>query len=179
MPRKSAVAPAPSWDRLSRDIAELRASVAELNDDHKKPRRRIEEAEEARGRAAEALFRGALPAILKKAGHKVDHVEPRRLKCKDREYDFVARNGKANYVGEVKVRFRAKHLSRLRDLARQFRLDYPEKAGKRAIYGVVCGLAVDEDAAAIAREEGLLVVEGKGKAKMLAKPRKVRNFARE
>lgn len=160
-------------------VARMASSVAELSDDHKKTRQRIEEAEEARGRAAETMFRGALPAVLKKAGHAVEHVEPRRLRKKDREYDFVARNGKANYVGEVKVRFRVRHLARLRDLARQFRRDYPAKAGERAVYGIVCGITVDEDAANIAREEGMLVVEAKGKAQLRAKPRKVRNFAKE
>ena len=147
-----------------------------LSDD-KKTRQRIEEAEEARGRAAEAMFRDALPAVLEKAGLKVSHVEPRRLRKRDREYDFVARNGKANFVGEVKVRFRAKHLSQLRGLLAKFREDYPEKAGRRAVYGIVCGLAVDEDAAAIARKEGLLVVEGKGAAKLRVKPRKIRDYA--
>ena len=121
-------------------VARMASSVAELSEDHKKTRQRIEEAEEARGRAAETMFRKALPAVLKKAGHAVDFVEPRRLRKKDREYDFVAHNGEANYVGEVKVRFRARHLARLRDLARQFRRDYPGKAGTRAVYGIVCGL---------------------------------------
>ena len=151
--------------------------IRALQDGDEKTRKRIEEAEEARGRAAEAMFRDALPAVLEKAGLKVDHVEPRRLRKLDREYDFVARNGKANFVGEVKVRFKVKHLSRLRDLLRQFGEDYPEKAGRRAVYGIVCGLAVDEDAAAIARKEGLLVVEGKGAAKLRVKPRKIRDYA--
>ena len=156
---------------------EMRAEFRALQDGDKKTRQRIEEAEEARGRAAEAMFRGALPAVLEKAGLKVDHVEPRRLRKLDREYDFVARNGKANFVGEVKVRFRAKHLVRLRGLLAAFREDYPAKAGRRAVYGIVCGLVVDEDAAAIARKEGLLVVEGKGAAKLRVKPRKIRDYA--
>ena len=195
--KKSGMERLPTRAEMAQDIAALNAaverlvtvttpivertsnSVAELSEDHKKTRQRIEEAEEARGRAAETMFRKALPAVLKKAGHAVDFVEPRRLRKKDREYDFVAHNGEANYVGEVKVRFRARHLARLRDLARQFRRDYPGKAGTRAVYGIVCGITVDEDAANIAREEGLLVVEAKGKAEMRGKPRKVRDFGKE
>ena len=156
--------------------AEAMERMDKLEAGDRKTRKRIEEAEEARGRAAEEMFRGALPALLKKAGMKVDKVEPRRLRKRDREYDFVARNCAANFVGEVKVRFRAKHLSRLRDLLRQFRGDYPDKAGNRAVYGIVCGLVVDEDAANIARAEGLLVVEGKGKLNVRAKPRKMRDY---
>ena len=113
--------------------AEAMERMDKLEAGDRKTRWRIEEAEEARGRAAEEMFRGALPALLKKAGMKVDKVEPRRLRKQDREYDFVARNGAANFVGEVKVRFRAKHLSRLRDLLRQFRNDYPDKAGGRCM----------------------------------------------
>ena len=140
-------------------------------------RKRIEEAEKARKRATKAMLHKMLPVALERAGMKVDYVEPRRLRKLDRKYNFVARNGHANFVGDIKIRFKAKHLSRLRDLLRRFREDYPEKAGRRAVYGIVCGLVVDEDAAAIARKEGLLVVEGKGAAKLRVKPRKIRDYA--
>ena len=167
----------PTRAELSAEIKEVAQMARDLLEGDEKTRKRIEEAEEARGRAAEAMFRKALPAVLKKAGMKVDHVEPNRLRLEDREYDFVARNGKANFVGEVKVRFKAKHLSRLRDLLRQFREDYPEKAGDRPVYGVVCGMVVDDDAADIARKQGLLVVEGRTKAKLRVKPDRVRDYA--
>ena len=192
MPRKktkSGSAPSPArkvvssdevWasiNAMSAKVQEVSEVVYALQEGDEKTRKRIEEAEEARGRAAEAMFRKALPAVLKKAGMKVDHVEPNRLRLEDREYDFVARNGKANFVGEVKVRFKAKHLSQLRGLLAKFREDYPEKAGDRPVYGVVCGMVVDDDAADIARKEGLLVVEGRTKAKLRVKPDKIRDYA--
>ena len=162
---------------MSSEVRRVSEMAQALLEGDEKTRKRIEEAEEARGRAAEAMFRRSLPAVLKKAGMKVDYVEPNRLRLEDREYDFVARNGKANFVGEIKVRFKAKHLSQLRGLLAKFREDYPEKAGKRAIYGVVCGLVVDDDAADIARKDGLLVVEGRTKAKLRVKPEKIRDYA--
>ena len=179
-PAREIPTPAEVWANINALNAANKAlgeKIDKLADGDEKTRKRIEEAEEARGRAAEAMFRKSLPAALKKAGMKVDHVEPNRLRLEDREYDFVARNGKANFVGEVKVRFKAKHLSRLRDLLRQFREDYPEKAGDRPVYGVVCGMVVDDDAADIARKQGLLVVEGRTKAKLRAKPDKIRDYA--
>ena len=179
-PAREIPTPAEVWANINALNAANKAlgeKIDKLADGDEKTRKRIEEAEEARGRAAEAMFRKALPAALKKAGMKVDHVEPNRLRLEDREYDFVARNGKANFVGEIKVRFKARHLSRLRDLLRQFREDYPEKAGDRPVYGVVCGMVVDDDAADIARKQGLLVVEGRTKAKLRAKPDKIRDYA--
>ena len=179
-PAREIPTPAEVWANINALNAANKAlgeKIDKLADGDEKTRKRIEEAEEARGRAAEAMFRKSLPAVLKKAGMKVDHVEPNRLRLEDREYDFVARNGKANFVGEIKVRFKARHLSRLRDLLRQFREDYPEKAGDRPVYGVVCGMVVDDDAADIARKQGLLVVEGRTKAKLRVKPRKIRDYA--
>ena len=179
-PAREIPTPAEVWANINALNAANKAlgeKIDKLADGDEKTRKRIEEAEEARGRAAEAMFRKSLPAALKKAGMKVDHVEPNRLRLEDREYDFVARNGKANFVGEIKVRFKARHLSRLRDLLRQFREDYPEKAGDRPVYGVVCGMVVDDDAADIARKQGLLVVEGRTKAKLRAKPDKIRDYA--
>ena len=157
-------------------VKETNATVKDLAKNDKTTRKRIEDAEKARGRAAETWFRKALPDALEKAGHKVDFVVPHRLRRKDREYDFVAVNGDSIFVGEVKVRFRTKHLSRLRDLASNFRKDYPHKAGDRKIYAIVCGMTVDEDAANLARDDGLLVAEAEGKTKILAKPRKMRDF---
>ena len=183
MPQKKA-APPRTQAQISRDIDKLREVVDAIGDKidklaegDEKTRRRIEEAEVARGRAAEAMFRKSLPAVLKKAGMKVDHVEPHSLRMEDREYDFVARNGKANFVGEIKIRFKARHLAQLHRALAKFREDYPEKAGDRPIYGVVCGMVVEDDAADIARREGLLVVEGRTKAKMRAKPGKIRDYA--
>ena len=179
-PAREIPTPAEVWANINALNAANKAlgeKIDKLADGDEKTRKRIEEAEEARGRAAEAMFRKSLPAALKKAGMKVDHVEPTRLRLEDREYDFVARNGKANFVGEIKVRFKARHLSRLRDLLRQFREDYPEKAGDRPVYGVVCGMVVDDDAADIARKQGLLVVEGRTKAKLRVKPDKIRDYA--
>ena len=152
------------------------AAVADLANEDKKTRKRIEEAEEARGRAAEDWFRESLPKALEKAGYKVDSVEPRRLKGQFCDYDFVAVNGDSIFVGEVKVRFRAKHVSQLKDLADSFRKDFPGKAGDRKVFGIACGMTVDEDAAARARTEGFLVAQAKGKSKVLAKPRKARGF---
>ena len=137
-----------------------------LGESDEQTRKRIENAERARGRAAEVLFRKALPDLLAKEGMPVDHVEPRALKVDDREYDFVARNGRMNFVGEIKVRFRVRDLLQLRGLLAKFREDCPELAGDRPIYGVVCGTIVDEDAANIARKEGFLVVDGRTKAKL-------------
>ena len=163
--------------RTTANVDRMSRKVDALAEGDEKTRKRIEEAEEARGRATEAMFRRALPVVLEKAGIKLNEVEPRRLRKSDREYDFVARNGRARFVGEIKVRFKAKHLSRLRDLLRQFREDYPHKAGRRAVYGIVCGMVVDEDAANIARKEGLLVVEGRTEAELRVHPRKMRDFA--
>ena len=165
-----------SADRANAAVERLSQQVAKVDDNDKTTRKRIEDAEKARGRAAETWFRKALPDALEKAGHKVDFVVPHRLRREDREYDFVAVNGDSIFVGEVKVRFRAKHLSRLRDLASNFRKDYPHKAGDRKIYAIVCGMTVDEEAANLARGQGLLVAEAEGKTKILAKPRKMRDF---
>ena len=152
------------------------AAVADLANEDKKTRKRIEEAEEARGRAAEDWFRESLPKALEKAGYKVDSVEPRRLKGQHHEYDFVAVNGDSVFVGEVKTRFRAKHIDRLLVSVSRFRKNFPDKAGDRKVFGIVCGMTVDEDAADRARIEGLLVAQAKGKSKVLAKPRKMRDF---
>ena len=150
--------------------AERVAWMKRLGESDEQTRKRIEDAEKARGRAAEALFRKALPGLLAKAGMRVDHVEPRALKVEDREYDFVARNGRMNFVGEIKVRFRARDLAQLRSALAKFREDCPELAGDRPTYGVVCGMVVDEDAANIARKEGFLVVDGRTKAKLHMPP---------
>ena len=142
-----------------------------LEESDEQTRKRIEDAEKARGRVAETLFRKALPGLLAKEGMPVDHVEPRSLKVEDREYDFIARNGRMNFVGEIKVRFRARDLAQLRSALAKFREDCPELAGDRPIYGVVCGMVVDEDAANIARKEGFLVVDGRTEAKLHMPPR--------
>ena len=164
-------------DQMSVRVDKVADKVDKLAEGDETTRKRIEEAEEARGRTAEAMFRKGLPEALAEIGIKISHVEPRRLRRQDREYDFVARNGRVNFVGEVKVRFRARDLAQLRSLLAKFREDYPEKAGGRALHGIVCGLVVDDDAASIARKEGLLVVEAKGEVKILAKPRQFRDYA--
>ena len=163
-------------EQAKRD-AERDAWMKRLGESDEKTRKRIEAAEKARGRAAEAQFRKVLPGLLAGKGMPVDHVEPRALKKEDREYDFIARNGRMNFVGEIKVRFRAKDLAQLTRLLVKFREDYPDKAGDRPIYGVVCGMTVDEDAANIARKEGLLVVDGRTEA-TLRMPARIRDYAR-
>ena len=163
-------------EQAKRD-AERDAWMKRLGESDEKTRKRIEAAEKARGRAAEAQFRKVLPGLLAGKGMPVDHVEPRALKKEDREYDFIARNGRMNFVGEIKVRFRAKDLAQLTRLLVKFREDYPDKAGDRPIYGVVCGMTVDEDAANIARKEGLLVVDGRTEAN-LRMPARIRDYAR-
>ena len=168
-------------DDLREYIAETGRQIREfmraVQEDDRKVLKRIEDVEAARGRAIESMFRKSLPLALEKAGLHVDYVEPRRLRKDDREYDFIARNGKANFVAEIKARFRARDLAQLRSALVKFREDYPEKAGNRPVYGIVCGQVVDEDAANIARKEGLLVVEGKHEAETLFKPRKMRDYA--
>ena len=163
-------------EQAKRD-AERDAWMKRLGESDEKTRKRIEAAEKARGRAAEAQFRKVLPGLLAGEGMSVDYVEPRALKKEDREYDFIARNGRMNFVGEIKVRFRAKDLAQLTRLLVKFREDYPDKAGDRPIYGVVCGMTVDEDAANIARKEGLLVVDGRTEAN-LRMPARIRDYAR-
>ena len=163
-------------EQAKRD-AERDAWMKRLGESDEKTRKRIEAAEKARGRAAEAQFRKVLPGLLAGKGMSVDYVEPRALKKEDREYDFIARNGRMNFVGEIKVRFRAKDLAQLTRLLVKFREDYPDKAGDRPIYGVVCGMTVDEDAANIARKEGLLVVDGRTEAN-LRMPARIRDYAR-
>ena len=163
-------------DRAMVAVERLSEQVAKVDENDKVTRKRIEEAEEARGRNAETWFRESLPKALEKAGYKVDSVEPRRLKGQFCDYDFVAVNGDAVFVGEVKVRFRAKHVSQLKDLADSFRKDFPDKAGGRKVFGIACGMTVDEDAGDRARTEGFLVAQATGKSKVLAKPRKARGF---
>ena len=155
---------------------ETSAAIADISKEDKKTRKRIEDAEEARGRAAETWFRESLPGALAAAGYKVDFVEPRRLKCLHHEYDFVAVNGDAVFVGEVKARFRERDIYQLEALVSSFRKDFPGKAGDRKVYGIACGLTVDENAAVVARKAGLLVAQAEGKSKVLAKPRKMRGF---
>ena len=157
-------------EQVARD-AERDAWMKRLEESDEQTRKRIEDAEKARGRVAETLFRKSLPGLLAKEGMPVDHVEPRALKVEDREYDFIARNGRMNFVGEIKVRFRARDLAQLRSALMKFREDCPELAGDRPIYGVVCGMVVDEDAANIARKEGFLVVDGRTEAKLHMPPR--------
>ena len=161
-------------ERDAKQAAHVNAWMERLGESDEKTRKRVEDAEKARGRVAEALFRKALPGLLAKEGMPVDHVVPRALKVDDREYDFIARNGKMNFVGEIKVRFRVKDLLQLRGLLASFREDCPELAGDRPIYGVVCGMVVDEDAANIARRGGFLVVDGRTEAK-LHMPPQIRN----
>ena len=158
-------------ERDAKQAAHVNAWMERLGESDEKTRKRVEDAEKARGRVAEILFRKALPGLLANEGMKVDHVEPRALKKMDREYDFVARNGRMNFVGEIKTRFRVRDLLQLRGLLAKFRADYPDKAGDRPIYGVVCGMIVDEDAANIARREGFLVVDGRTEAKLHMPPR--------
>ena len=157
-------------EQVARD-AERDAWMKRLEESDEQTRKRIEDAEKARGRVAETLFRKSLPGLLAKEGMPVDHVEPRALKVEDREYDFIARNGRMNFVGEIKVRFRARDLAQLRSALMKFREDCPELAGDRPTYGVVCGMVVDEDAANIARKEGFLVVDGRTEAKLHMPPR--------
>ena len=158
-------------ERDAKQAAHVNAWMERLGESDEKTRKRVEDAEKARGRVAEILFRKALPGLLANEGMKVDHVEPRALKKMDREYDFVARNGRMNFVGEIKTRFRVRDLLQLRGLLAKFRADYPDKAGDRPIYGVVCGMIVDEDAANIARKEGFLVADGRTEAKLHMPPR--------
>ena len=136
-----------------------------------KKRKQVEAEKRERAHATKALFRSALPGLLAKEGMPVDHVEPHMLRIDDRKYDFVARSGKMNFVGEIKVRFRVRDLALLVRLLMKFREDCPELAGDRPIYGVVCGMVVDEDAANIARKEGFLVVDGRTEAKLHMPPR--------
>ena len=157
-------------EQVARD-AERDAWMKRLEESDEQTRKRIEDAEKARGRVAETLFRKSLPGLLAKEGMPVDHVEPRALKVEDREYDFIARNGRMNFVGEIKVRFRARDLAQLVRLLMKFREDCPELAGDRPTYGVVCGMVVDEEAANIARKEGFLVVDGRTEAKLHMPPR--------
>ena len=157
-------------EQVARD-AERDAWMKRLEESDEQTRKRIEDAEKARGRVAETLFRKSLPGLLAKEGMPVDHVEPRALKVEDREYDFIARNGRMNFVGEIKVRFRARDLAQLRSALMKFREDCPELAGDRPTYGVVCGMVVDEEAANIARKEGFLVVDGRTEAKLHMPPR--------
>ena len=160
-------------DKLAAGIDRMEESIENTLD---KLGRLVGNQENARGKRVEALFRKSLPAALEGAGMPVDHVEPRALKRDGREYDFVARNGKMNFVGEIKSRFRVEDLVQLRGLLASFAEDYPDKAGDRPIYGVVCGTVVDEDAANIARKDGLLVVEGRTETKVQM-PTKLRDFA--
>ena len=160
-------------ERRHRELREL----AEHARDEKKWRealKRIEAAEQARGRQAEDHFRRGCPEALRQIGIEVDEVIPHRLRVRrrsDREYDLAARNGKIALAGEVKVHFQAKHLPRLRDLVSHFREDHPDFVGDRAVYGVACGLAVDRDAAELARRDGLIVLTLDAKARLVT-PRK-------
>ena len=187
MPKKSEVevevpVPPMSMAELRDVILRMAKQVRGMSAADEKSRKRIARGEEVCRRAAEEWFRAALPDALAKIGHPVDLVVPRRLKrgyLGHRQYDFIASNRDSVFVGAVAFHFQAEELSRARVLARDFCEDFPRKAAGRKVYAIACGMVVDKDAADFGRQDGLLVAQAENERKMIAKPRKMRDFNRK
>ena len=161
---------------LSVQMADTITTVRALNQDHAKTRRRIEEAEASRGRAAEFLFHSDFQRVMEEdAGFALENLSRLRIKTNGREYDFFADGWettgwrKVAIVAEVKSRFRASHLDRLRELARSLRGDFPDLIEDSAVYAAAAGMSVDRDAADIARKEGIFVLVPESKTRLKLK----------
>ena len=173
------VPPVMSMAELRDVILRMANQVRGMSAADEKSRKRIARGEEVCRRAAEEWFRAALPDALAKIGHPVDSVAPRRLKrgpLGHHKYDFIAANNDSVFVGATEFYFQTEDLPRAVVLADSFRKDFPRKANGRKIFGIVCGLVVEDDAANLARKRGLLVAQAENKSKVLAKPRKMRDF---
>ena len=110
-------------------------------------------------RGVEDAFAMSFSDIMKdRYGVRLDEVLRRvRNDNQGPEIDILGLNGKVAVVGEAKIRLKAKSVREFADTVAHFREDFPEHS-RPTIYGVVAGLAVDEDAAALARKRGFVVL---------------------
>ena len=129
------------------------------------------EAKESKGhrrnlsRALENSFANSLPRAMK--AHNIS-IQRRNIRMRarrsnnSREFDFIARNGKLALAGEVKTHLTSEDVRIFFDaINNDFRELFPEYAGL-PVYGVVCGGAIDDDAARAAYKRGFIILQMEG-----------------
>ena len=139
-------------ERTIRMLAGQRTRIAARLQNHEGLRTNI-------SRGVEDAFAVSFSNIMKdRYGVALDEVLRRVQKENHRrEIDILGLNGKVAVVGEAKIRVRQKEVNDFESRLRRFRDDFPEHS-RETVYGVIAGMAVDEDAADLARKLGLVVL---------------------
>ena len=110
-------------------------------------------------RGVEDSFAASLKPLMAEYGVLLDDVLVRvRNANHGPEVDILGLNGTTAVVGEVKLQLKREDVSVFSDDLRDFRDDFPEHARPK-IYGVVAGMTIDEDAAALARKRGFFILQ--------------------
>ena len=109
-------------------------------------------------RGMEDSFAVSLKPLMAGYGVPLDSVIVRvRNDNRGPEFDIIGLNGTTAVVGEVKIQMKRKDVSAFSDDLRDFRDHFPEHA-RPTVYGVVAGMTIDDDAAALARKRGFFVL---------------------
>ena len=142
-----------------------RDRLARLEESLSKDRVNNENHRSNAARALEQEFAAALPRVMRRE-HNI-RIHPRDVQLRVSrgrqrvEYDIVAPNGEVVLVCEVKSRLTFGDVLKMAGALRAFRRDYPEYAGLK-LHGVVAGNIVEDDALALALEEGFFVLRMDG-----------------
>ena len=139
-------------DRALASLAELDRKLAiEVRDRHG--------LKDSLSRGVEDSFAASLKPLMAEYGVPLDDVLVRvRNANHGPEVDILGLNGTTAVVGEVKLQLKREDVSVFSDDLRDFRDDFPEHARPK-IYGVVAGMTIDEDAAALARKRGFFILQ--------------------
>ena len=144
---------------IAADRKRIAEEVARLELAHADYRQINENFHGSVSRGVEDAFAVSLPDIMEnRYGVRLDETLRRiRNENRSREIDILGLNGSVAVVGEVKVRVRQLTIEALENRVLNFRKEFPQHS-RPTIYGVIAGMAVDEDAEIVARKRGFLVL---------------------
>ena len=148
--------------RAEKDIASTEKRIAELDRQLETDRRNNEGHRGSLSRGLEDSFAASLKPLMAGYGIPLDDVLLRvRNDNSGPEFDILGLNGTTAVVGEVKLQVKRKDVSAFADDLRDFREHFPEHARPK-VYGVVAGMTIDDDAAALARKRGFFILRMDG-----------------
>ena len=145
--------------RAEKDLASTQKRIAQLDRQLEADRQNNEGHRGSISRGLEDSFAASLKPLMAGYGIPLDDVLLRvRNDNSGPEFDILGLNGTTAVVGEVKIQLKRDSVGKFANDLRRFREYFPEHA-RDTVYGVVAGMTIDDDAAALARKEGFFILQ--------------------